>query len=295
MQQIKQGIYFEDGYLGVTLGALVLPFGTILIDAPLRPEDARSWRSSLINQRGSTNRVLISLDAHIDRTLGARTMECTIIAHQKAAQIYRNRPTIFKGQGFESGAEWETYLDAIGTRWATPDITFTDRLVLHWGGPDVLLEHHPGPTLGASWVIIPDEQIIFVGDAIVLNQPPFLANADLAPWIENVNLLATRYNNFLVISGRGGPVPNEVVRAQLKSLKSISKGLERLSRRNASPEATETLINHILTDSGFGADKTEQYAQRLRMGLYQYYVHHYRPMNQPADEGLENNSDYQHG
>jgi hypothetical protein len=33
MQQIKQGIYYEDEYLGVTLGALVLPFGTILIDA----------------------------------------------------------------------------------------------------------------------------------------------------------------------------------------------------------------------------------------------------------------------
>ncbi len=295
MQQIKQGIYYEDGYLGVTLGALVLPFGTVLIDAPLRPEDARSWRSSLINQRGGSNRVLISLDAHIDRTLGARTMECTIIAHQKAAQIFRNRPTIFKGQGFESGAEWETYLDAIGTRWATPDITFTDRLELHWGGADVVLEHHPGPTYGASWVIIPDEQIVFVGDAIVLNQPPFLANADLDPWIENLDLLATKYANFLVISGRGGPAAHEVVRAQLKSQKSILKGFERLARRNASPESTESLINNILADSGFAAEKTEQYAQRLRMGLYQYYVRHYRPTNQLEEEGMESNGDFQHG
>jgi cyclase len=295
MQQIKQGIYFEDGYLGVTLGALVLPFGTILIDSPLKPEDARSWRSSLINQRGGANRVLVSLDAHIDRTLGARTMECTIIAHQKAAQIFRNRPTIFKGQGFESGAEWETYLDAIGTRWATPDITFTDQLELHWGGADVVLEHHPGPTQGASWVIIPEEQIVFVGDIVVLNQPPFLANADLVPWIENLELLTTKYNSFLVISGRGGPVASEIVRTQLKSLKAILKGLERLAKRNAAPEATESLINNILADDGFASEKTEQYAQRLRMGLYQYYVRHYRPMNQLEDEGIEGNGDFQHG
>lgn len=295
MQQIKQGIYFEDGYLGVTLGALVLPFGTILIDAPLKPEDARSWRSSLINQRGGANRVLVSLDAHIDRTLGARTMECTIIAHQKAAQIYRNRPTIFKGQGFESGAEWETYLDAIGTRWATPDITFTDRLELHWGGPDVVLEHHPGPTYGATWVIIPEEQIVFVGDAVVQNQPPFLANADLAPWIEALDLLNTKYASFMVISGRGGPVANEIVRAQQKSMKSIAKGLERLAKRNAAPEATASLINNILADSGFSSEKTEQYAQRLRTGLYQYYVRHYRPANQLEEDGLEINGDFQHG
>ncbi|NMC12783.1 MAG: hypothetical protein GYA34_07850 [Chloroflexi bacterium] len=294
MQQIKQGIYYEDGYLGVTLGALVLPFGTILIDSPLRPEDARSWRSSLINQRGGSNRVLISLDAHIDRTLGARTMECTIIAHQKAAQIFRNRPNVFKGQGFESGAEWETYLDAIGTRWATPDITFTDRLELHWGGPKVVVEHHPGPSFGASWVIIPDEQIVFIGDAVVLNQPPFLANADLPPWIENLNDLTTKYSNYLIVSGRGGLVPNEVVRAQHKSLKSILKGLERLAKRNAPPENTESLINNILADSGFAAEKTEQFAQRLRMGLYQYYVRHYRPMSQQEEDGIESSGDFMH-
>ena len=77
MQQIKPGIYFEDGYLGVTLGALVFSHGTIMIDAPLRPEDARAWRSALLNLRGGSSRLLVSLDAHLDRTLGTRAMECT--------------------------------------------------------------------------------------------------------------------------------------------------------------------------------------------------------------------------
>ncbi len=39
MQQINRNIFFEDGYLGVTIGALVFPHGLILIDAPLRSED----------------------------------------------------------------------------------------------------------------------------------------------------------------------------------------------------------------------------------------------------------------
>ena len=58
MQQIGKGIFFENSYLGVTLGALVYPQGIMLIDAPLRAEDARLWRSTLVNQRGGPNRML---------------------------------------------------------------------------------------------------------------------------------------------------------------------------------------------------------------------------------------------
>ena len=105
MLQIKKGIYYEDSYLGVTLGALVFPHGTITVDAPLRPEDARSWRSALMNLRGGTNRLMISLDSHLDRTLGARSMESTILSHQKTAQIYRNRPLVFKKQTTKSNTE----------------------------------------------------------------------------------------------------------------------------------------------------------------------------------------------
>ena len=36
MQQIDRGIYIENTYPGVTIGAVLLPMGTILIDAPLR-------------------------------------------------------------------------------------------------------------------------------------------------------------------------------------------------------------------------------------------------------------------
>ena len=49
MKQIEQGIFYEDVYLGVTLGALILPHGVVMVDAPLRPEDARSWKSLLLN------------------------------------------------------------------------------------------------------------------------------------------------------------------------------------------------------------------------------------------------------
>jgi glyoxylase-like metal-dependent hydrolase (beta-lactamase superfamily II) len=289
MHQIKQGIYYEDIYLGVTLGALVFPNGTILIDAPLRPEDARSWRSTLMSLRGGTNRMMISLDSHLDRTLGARSMECTIISHQKTAQVYRNRPLIFKGQTIESGADWETYNDVIGTRWASPDITFTDQMTLHWGGPVVVLEHHPGPTPGAIWVIIPEDKIVFIGDAVVPNQPPFLDNAELDTWLPTLDLLYSSYKDYIIISGRGGLVTREDVRTQVNHLKKISKQIERLAAKNASPEMTEDLIPKLLNDLAFPLEFTERYAQRLRAGLYQFYNRQFHPLSALESNDLEVN------
>jgi len=288
MHSIKPGIYYEDSFLGATVGALVFSHGTIYIDAPLRPDDVRAWRSYLSEQRGGVNRLLVSLDSHIDRTLGTRFFDCTILAHQKAAQIFRNRPNVFKGQSMESGAEWESYIDSIGTRWVAPDITFSHAISLHWGGPEIILEHHPGPAPGATWVIVPDDKIIFVGDTVLYNQPPFLANADLEPWIEALDLIYKSYRKYSIVSGRCGIIPNEAIRIQQKILAKLIKNLDRLANRNAAPEATEKLIPTILSNMNFPGSRREQYSNRLRTGLYQYYLRHFRPStlldDHPPDE-----------
>jgi glyoxylase-like metal-dependent hydrolase (beta-lactamase superfamily II) len=280
MNQIERGIYYEENYPGVTLGAVVLPNGIIFIDAPLRAEDSRSWRAALLNQASSSNRVLVNLDAHPDRTLGARALDSTIVAHQKTALVFRNRPSVFKGQSLESGAEWEVSNDVLGSRWAVPDITFSHRLLFHWGDSEVVLEHHPGPTPGSIWVIIPEAKVVFVGDTILSDQPPFLASADLSAWIESLNLLISSYKGHTIISGRGGPVTIDEVRTQLRYLNTIVKGLERLAKRSAPPEKTEDLIPKLLADISLPPERREHYVQRLRHGLYHYYTRHYRSFDQ---------------
>lgn len=283
MQKIAQGIYFENAYPGVTIGAVILPMGTILIDAPMRAEDARSWLATLLNLGAKPNRILVNLDAHPDRTLGARSMECTIIAHQKTAQVFRTRPSIFKGQNAESGSEWETYDDVVGTRWAAPDITFTSSLSLHWGDPEIVIEHNPGPSQGSTWVSIPALQVVFIGDAVLTDQPPFLTNADIPAWVESLDLLLRSYREYQIISGRGGQVTHDDVNVQLHHLKNILKGLEKLAKRNAVPEDIENLIPGLLADLKFPVELREQYIQRYRHGLYQYYTRRYRPSDSNSE------------
>lgn len=287
MQQIEQGILFEDGYLGVTLGALIFSQGVVLIDAPIRPEDARAWRSATLTQRSASTRLLVSLDAHPDRTLGARALECTIIAHLKAAQVFRNRPSIFKGQSSETGSAWETFSDAVGMRWASPDITFTERMSLHLGGPEVNLEHRPGPTPGSLWVIIPAAQVIFVGDSLTVNQPPFLAQADLPVWIENLETLAKFYVNYRIVSGRGGLASVEDIRKLRKLLKDMSNKMEQLANKNAAPEATQELIPWLLSHYSYPPQMQELYTARLRYGLYHCFAKRYRPTSVSGQTEIE--------
>lgn len=276
MDAISKNVYIEDRYLGVTLGVIVQPRGLIQIDAPPSPEDGRIWRASLMGMGGGPERVLINLDAHPDRTLGARAMDCTVIAHEKTAQAFRNRPNTFKAQGDETGANWEAIPGLGSVRWAPPEISFVERMTLHWGDMPILLENHPGPALGAIWVILPEEKVIFVGDTVAKGQPPFLAYASLPEWIEALKLLQEpEYKGYTVVSSRGGVVTPQVVRSQADILKRIHDRVEKLGAKKSAPTAIDKLADQLLKDFKVPSARQKQYAHRLRYGLNQYYARHY--------------------
>jgi glyoxylase-like metal-dependent hydrolase (beta-lactamase superfamily II) len=285
MQELADNIYIEDQYPGVTLGAINLPYGLIQIDAPPSLEDSRAWRAALLNLGGGVERILINLDAHPDRTLGVRAMDCNVVAHEKAAAVFRSRPNTFKAQGEETGADWEQVPGLGSIRWAPPEITFTHQMVIHWSNIPVVLEHHPGPSAGAIWVVLPEQRIVFVGDTVLKNQPPFLSTANLPAWIEALEmLLSPGYHNFMVVSGRGGLVAESVMRSQLEMIKQLHKDLDALSARNAPADETESLIMPYLAAIRAPAARQPQFSQRLRYGLRHYYVRHYQSVNIDTDE-----------
>jgi glyoxylase-like metal-dependent hydrolase (beta-lactamase superfamily II) len=285
MQSIANKVYIEDSFPGVTLGAISTPRGLIQIDAPPSPDDSRTWRASLMNLGAGPDRLLINLDSHPDRTLGARAMDCTIIAHEKTAHAFRNRPTTFKAQGDETGANWESIPGLGSVRWAPPEISFTQDMVLYWGEHPVHLEHRPGPASGAIWVILPMDKIVFVGDLVLKNQPPFLSTANLPDWIESLKLLmGPEFKGYNIISGRGGSVTPLMIKSQLDAIKHLHERLEKLSARNAAPETTEKLLDGLLGGYKVPAARQKNFAQRLRYGLRHYYIRHYHPTNGSDDE-----------
>ncbi|HSO12264.1 MAG TPA: hypothetical protein VLT51_07805 [Anaerolineales bacterium] len=277
MDAIAKNVYIEDRFPGVTLGVIVQSRGLIQIDAPPAPEDGRAWRAALMGMGNGHERVLINLDSHPDRTLGVRAMDCTVIAHEKTARAFQNRPNTFKAQGDETGANWEAIPGLGSVRWAPPEISFMSKMSLHWSDAPVILESHPGPTEGAIWVILPEEKIVFVGDAVVKGQPPFLAHADIPAWLEALNhLQSPRFKGYTVISGRGGVLTSQAIRGQVDSLKKIHSKLEKLgAKRSSAVNFTDKLADQVLKEFKAPAAKHKQYSHRLRFGLRNYHARHY--------------------
>jgi glyoxylase-like metal-dependent hydrolase (beta-lactamase superfamily II) len=285
MQSIATDIYIENQYPGATLGVINLPHGLIQIDAPPSPEDGRAWRAALMNMGSGSERLLVNLDAHPDRTLGARAMDCTIVAQEKTAHVFRTRPTTFKAQGEETGSDWESIPGLGNIRWVPPEITFSTQMTINWGESPVVLEHHPGPTAGAAWVILPDAKVVFVGDAVIKNQPPFLAGADLPVWLDTLKLLlSSAYRNWVVVSGRSGVVPVDVIRAQKDYLDGVFNKLEKLAGKKSAPEAVDNLIPPLLRPFKIPGTQLQKYTRRLRYGLHHYYSRHYRSSGSGSGE-----------
>ncbi|RMF42712.1 MAG: hypothetical protein D6755_11120 [Anaerolineae bacterium] len=275
MQTIDEGIFYEHCYPGVTVGAITLPHGIIMIDAPLRLEDIRGWRSAL-HSRGGGERLLVSLDAHPDRTLGVRLMESTVVAHQKTASALKKRSSIFKGQSDENGAEWELCTPLGSRRWGHPDITFSSQLTLHWGESTVHIAHYPGPMPGACWVSVPEAKVVFVGDAVLKDQPPFLGDANIPRWVESLEALSSEaYQGYTIISGRGGPVAAQDVEAQRLLLERIHEELTNLLEKGAPAKAARALAADLLEEIPYPARRKGFYTLRLEYGLEACYKQNY--------------------
>ncbi len=85
MRQIEQGIYITDSYPGVVLGALALPHGILMVDSPPNPDDGRAWKAELRNLGRGVGRLMVNLDSHIDRTLGARALDFPVMSDAEVA------------------------------------------------------------------------------------------------------------------------------------------------------------------------------------------------------------------
>jgi hypothetical protein len=58
-------------------------------------------------------------------------------------------------------------------------------------------------------------------------------------------------------------------------------------KRSAAPEDTESLVPGLLSDVIFPVKHKEQYTQRLRSGLFHYYMRHYRQTTTSEQNEME--------
>ena len=275
MKEIATDILIETDYEGVTVGAIRTPAGVVMVDSPINPKDASAWRTTCTRSTSGSDRLLVLLDEHFDRAFGAGNIKCPVIVNEKTAQAVTARPTV-KNQP-AAGAARESGSETAPTRWIHTEITFTASMAINWDNDPILLEHHPGPSKGATWVIVPHKQVAFIGDTVTPDQPPFLGSADIDAWLESLHeLQLARFKDYILISGRGSLVTQEDIRELEHFLKKAARKLEKLVSSKAKTDEVEKLAEDFYSEfKAKNKDDADRFKNRLLNGVAQYYSFHF--------------------
>ena len=277
MEEIAPNIFIKTEYKGVTVGAIRTPEGVVVIDVPLVIKDIQSWQTTCARSGTGSSRLLVLLDDHPDRTAGAKYNRYPTITQVNTTRALASRPSITKMQGMETGAIWETIPEICTIEWPRPEITFTHSITINWGENPIIIEHNPGPTAGSSWVIIPNQKIVFIGDTVTPGQPPFLSSADVESWILSLDILkSSKFKDFVIISGRAALVTKEDIRQSQRFLKKALRTFDKLHSQKAEiikiQEAGASFINEFKPKN---KSEKDLFRARLSYGFGKYYINNY--------------------
>lgn len=277
MEEIAHNVFIENRFRGVVLGAIKVDQGLILIDAPFLHDDIQAWRKTTTALGDDLpNKLLVMLDTHIDRLLGVRAFEMDVLGHQSAIDILTNRTTTIRTQDIDCGAAYTPDELSTTIHWPVPNLSYSDQVRLYWDDEPLLITHQPGVHAAGSWLDFRSQKIVFVGDSVVLHQPPFLAWADLDVWIAELTwLVSDVYKGYKVVSGRSGVVTKRSIDWMLRFLMTVKEVVVDLAHSENRSEGIAAAVPLLLRRMRFDKVYADFYKNRLMWGLDHYLQKHY--------------------
>ena len=271
MDQISEHVFIEDEFPGVVLGAFNFSHGLVMVDAPFRRQDIAPWRGRLANLGGGVDKLVVVLDNQIDRCYGARGMGANILCHQKALAMFQSGSNVSHIQEEKTGAELDIMTFPLESHPITPDFAYSDQAAIYWDGDPLLITHHPGAHLAGSWALYEPEKIIFVGDSVVADQPPFLAWSDLKLWLDDLYHLASdSFGDYKIVSGRNGLVGRQAIYDMIDFIQQVGNEIAGLQNSHVKDEAFQNAVARLLSHFEFDQKWHERYSQRLQWGFSKY-------------------------
>lgn len=279
MREIANHVYLEERYPGPVLGLAVLARGLLLVDTPPCPDSAQAWQHAIRAMNGGfPDRIVVLLDQNPDRTLGASVITGTLVAHEDVPPWFQQHANYLRSNE-RRGELWE-FCPALGqVRWPHIHVTFHQRLTLYLGDAPVHIHYRPGPSVGASWVELPHVKVLFVGDAVVLREPPFLAEADIPLWLRTLEQLQEEFADYIVISAREGIIdPHQALPQMRQRLEEWHELLHQWGRARLPWSRVARQVEKWL---GLwhprDAREKDIFRQRLLYGVGVYYRKRYSP------------------
>jgi len=205
MKEISPGIFIETDHRGANYAGIVTEVGVIVVDTPMVPDQARAFRQDLARLSGGKPFLyVINTDHHRGHILGNQYFQPTpVVAHEQAWKHMKGYGDNFKQRVVDSfKKEPEVQAQLTDIQVIIPKVTFSHRLDIVRGGRDLRIIRVGGHTAATSVIWLPNESILFVGDAVWVDQHPYMAQANSKEWLDGLTYIR-KFKADRIVPGRG--------------------------------------------------------------------------------------------
>ena len=274
MEQISPNVYFNTSYDGINVGAVLTNYGTIAIDVPSYPRDARDWAMQLHHLDKDPLQHLILTDYHGDRVINARWLNAPIISHQATADKLFAYDKRFPQSLLESlnSRNSEKGRDLSNSPVEKPAISFSKNLYLERGDCHIELLSAPGPNPGNVWVYLPKEHVLFTGDSLVIDRHPFLNEANTKAWLETLDRLMQMAPQLrAIIPGRGRLATSQDIEPLQNYLQLIRQRIKEHMTNGLTQDETAVYIPELLSMFPIHHLPTDWVKRQIKLSLARVY------------------------
>lgn len=270
MQEIAPGIFTTSKYEGANCGLVLTDEGAIVIDTPIIPNDGKRWAAEVAEL---TDNILyvFNTDHHRSHILGNQYFDAPVLAHEfawkemagyKDTFIERTK-NLYKKQPDIQAQFSNTYI-------VKPELTFTGKMKMKKGGRTLEFMYLGGHTPATSGLYLPDENILFAGDLIVVNEHPALGQCDSKEWLSQLKWLQAQTLD-LIVPGHG-PLCNveavEPVRCYIRTMRSRVRNQYKSGRTKAE---SAVVISQMIDMFPYPAGRKSMIEKRIRAGVSRIY------------------------
>ncbi len=231
------------------MGFIITGEGVILIDTPMLPDQAHVWLEEIRKRTDQEIKYIINTDHHRGHIIGNQYFPmATVIAHEFAwknmksyGDSFRTRLlNLYRNRMPDAAEEWKRNL-----RIVEPEITFSGRTSLFKGDKEIQLLPLGGHTPATTVVFMPGDGLIFAGDLVVTDRPPFLSQGDTREWLQALTYLRKlRYD--VLIPGHGELTGKEATEKMSDFLRTVRRKVRSAYKMGLGKADAARSLKHLI-------------------------------------------------
>lgn len=270
IREVAPDIFVETEYHGANVAFIVTGAGVILIDTPMLPDEALHWHAEIRKRTSEDIAYILNTDHHRAHVIGNQYFPtATVIAHEHAwkeirsyGDNFRTRLlNMYRSRMPEAVEVWERDLRII-----IPEVSFTSRTVLYRGCKEVHLIPVGGHTPATTVIYFPQEGLLFAGDVVVTNRPPFLSQGNTSEWLAALAFLRTMDYDILV-PGHGELTGKEATEKMSKFLRLVRRQVRAAYRSGLSKADTSRSLVKLIRHWPIPPFEKPKADRRFKAGL----------------------------